>query len=168
MSEMALKMLMYFAATSFVAWILLFTGIGTRRECRRRCEQEYARTTGVIVDYTHKVVRAARHGTRSYWLPVVEFTAEGQSVHREYDNALDPKKFPAGTSVEILYDVNRPERFHLAEDPVFLAPGLGAIRISIIWILASAALTVILAVFVGGARFDLRSLWYDIQRLFRR
>ena len=36
MSEMALKMLMYFAATSFVAWILLFTGIGTRRECRRR------------------------------------------------------------------------------------------------------------------------------------
>ena len=168
MSEMGLKMLLYFAATSFVAWILLFTGISTRRDCRRRSEQEYTRATGVIVDYTKKVVRATRGGSRSYWLPVIEFTAEGQTVRREYENAMNPEKFPAGTSVEVLYDVNRPERFHLAEDPVFLAPGRGAIRLSILWILASAALTVFLAVFVGGATFDLRDFWYDIQRLFRR
>lgn len=159
MSEMGLKMLMYFAATSFVAWILLFTGLSTRRDCRRRSEQEYTRTTGVIVDYAQKVMRSGRNGTRVYWLPVVEFTAEGQSVHREYENSMDREKFPVGASVEILYDVNRPERFHLADDPVFLAPGQGAIRISILWILASAALTVFLTVFVGGARFDLRHLF---------
>ena len=160
MNDVQLNALVWFAVFSAAGWVALVKGLRRRRALRDREEREHGRATGTIVEIAQSKKGRAQ--------PVVEFTAEGQSVHREYDNALDPKEFPAGTSVEILYDVNRPERFHLAEDPVFLAPGLGAIRISIIWILASAALTVILAVFVGGARFDLRSLWYDIQRLFRR
>lgn len=48
---MAAKMLIYFIMCSFVAWPLLFAGIGTRRDARRREERENTRTTGVIVGY---------------------------------------------------------------------------------------------------------------------
>ena len=71
-----------------------------------------------------------------------------------------------GATVDILYDVSDPTRFHLESDPVFTDPGGGAIRIALIWILLSAALTVFLAVFVGGATFNFRHLWHDIRRSF--
>jgi len=48
---MALKMLAFFAATSWVAWMLLIMGLQTKRESRRRNETEHTRTTGTIVDY---------------------------------------------------------------------------------------------------------------------
>ena len=164
---MALKMLAFFAATSWVAWILLFMGLQTKRESRRRCETEHTRTAGTIVDYARREHRGGRN-SRVYWVPVVEFTADGQKYREEYANSMDRERYPAGSEVDILYDVSSPSRFHLEADPVFSDPGGGAIRISIVWILAGAALTILLAVFVGGLRIDLGELGYRIQMLFRR
>ena len=164
---MAIKMLVFFTVSTFTAWILLFTGLSQRRESRRRNDQEYTRTTGRIVDYVRREHRGGRSGTYSYWRPVVDFTAEGQAVHTEYENCIDRERFPVGATVDILYDVSDPSRFHLAEDPVFISGGGGAIRIAVIWILCGAALTVFLAVFVGGATFDFGHMWYRIQRFMR-
>ena len=95
------------------------------------------------------------------------FNADGQEYRAEYPNRMDRERFPIGAQVEILYDVSDPSRFHLEADPVFADPGGGAIRIGLISILACAALTLLLAVFVGGLRIDFRRLWFRVQLLFR-
>ncbi len=165
---MALKMLASFAATSWVAWMLLIMGFQTKRECRQRNETEHTRTTGTIVDYARGEHRHGRSGVSVYWKPVVEFIADGQTHHAEYPNRMDRDKYPVGTEVDILYDVSNPSQFHLEADPVFTDPGGGAIRMSIIWILISALLTILLAVFVGGLRIDFNELWYRIGLFFSR
>ena len=165
---MFLKMLAFFAATSWVAWMLMFMGFQTKRESRQRSETEHTRTTGTIIDYVRGEHRSGRRGVHVYWKPVVEFIAEGQKYRAEYPNRMDRKQFPIGTEVEIFYDVSDPLHFHLEADPVFTDPGGGAIRMSIIWIAACAMLTLLLAVFVGGLRIDFRSLWYRIRLLFHQ
>lgn len=164
MSEMGGKMLLFFAASSFVAWIILFVGLSTRRELRRRNERETTRTTGVIVDYVRAETRMGKRGQLEYRKPVIEFTADGQSVRGEYDTSMGRDAHPIGETVDVLYDVSDPSRFHLAYDPVYADPGGGAIRLAVIWIAVSAALTVALAVFVGGATFDLGQMWRDFMR----
>ena len=165
---MLLKMLAFFAATSWVAWMLMFMGFQTKRESRQRSETEHTRTTGTIIDYARGEHRSGRRGVYVYWKPVVEFIAEGQKYRAEYPNRMDRDQFPIGTEVEILYDVSDPLHFHLEADPVFTDPGGGAIRLSIIWIAACAVLTLLLAVFVGGLQIDVRSLWYRIRLLFHQ
>lgn len=165
---MLLKMLAFFTATSWFAWILIFMGFQTKRESRQRSETEHTRTTGTIVDYVRKEFRSGRSGIRVYWKPVVEFCADGQKYRAEYPNLMNRELFPIGTEVDILYDVSEPLHFHLAADPVFTDPGGGAIRIGFIWIAASAGLTLLLAVFVGGLEIDFEELWYRMQLLFRR
>ena len=163
---MFLKMLAFFAATSWFAWMLMFMGFQTKQESRQRSETEHTRTTGTIIDYARGEHRSGRRGVHVYWKPVVEFLAEGQKYRAEYPNRMDRDQFPIGTEVEILYDVSDPLHFHLEADPVFTDPGGGAIRLSIIWIAACAVLTLLLAVFVGGLQIDVRSLWYRIRLLF--
>ena len=165
---MALKMLVFFVVASFVAWPLLIIGLQQRRESRERNEIEHTRTTGVIVDYVRGTFRTGRGGVSTYWKPVVEFTAEGQKVRAEYENRMDQEQFPVGKAVEILYDVSDPTRFHLEEDPVFISGGAGAIRYALIWIIGSAVLTVLLAVFVGGLSVDFRYLGHRIQWFIHR
>lgn len=164
---MGMKMLLFFAASSWIAWVLLITGLHSRKELRQRNEVEHTRATGTIVDYARKE-RYGKGGVSVYWKPVVEFTADGQKRRAEYENWMDKDKYPVGTEVDILYDVSNPSRFHLEADPVFTDPGGGAIRISLIWILLSAALTIALAVFVGGATFNFHQLWWDIKTVFGR
>ena len=95
-------------------------------------------------------------------------TRFAEKYRAEYPNRMDRDQFPIGTEVEILYDVSDPLRFHLDADPVFTDPGGGAIRLSILWIVACAVLTLLLAVFVGGLQIDVRSLWYRIRLLFHQ
>ena len=161
------KMLLFFVATSFPAWFLLFAGIGTRRDARRQEELEHTRATGVIVDYILREVRTDKRGSMVSWQPVVEYTAEGHSYREVYKNEMNRAQYPEGTSVEVLYDVSDPTHFHLEADPVFIYRGAGAIRVSLIWILVSAALTIFLAVFVGGARFTFMDATHRAPVFFR-
>ena len=157
-------MLTFFAATSFAAWILLFAGLSQRRESRRRNEREHTRAAGRIVGYAFE----KSGGAYACLKPVVEFEAEGERIRAVYENGMDRERFPVGEPVDILYDVSDPSRFHLEADPVFISGGAGAIRVSLIWIVVSAALTLALAVFVGGLDLDLRRWTHRIQWFFRR
>ena len=168
MNELTFKILLFFAAASFAAWLLLFAGLSQRRDSRRRNEQEYTLTTGNIVDYVQKETRAGRGGVNRRRYPVVEFTVGWQKYRLEYENQMDQAKHPIGEPVGVLYDISDPTHFHLDSDPVFTDPGGGAIRIALIWIILSAVLTVALAVFVGGASFDFSYLWYELKRAFGR
>ena len=91
---MLLKMLAFFATTSWVAWMLMFVGFQTKRESRQRSETEHTRTTGTIIDCARGEHRSGRRGVYVYWKPVVEFMAEGENYHTEYPNRMDRDKFP--------------------------------------------------------------------------
>ena len=160
-------MLVFFTVASLFGWILLFVGLSTRRDCRRRDEQEHTRTTGRIVGHVQRTPRTDRSGRFAFRAPVVEFVADGQTHRADYENRMDEQQFPVGAEVEVLYDVSDPSRFHLEADPVFIYSGRAVIRVALLWIAASAALTVALAVLVGGSDLDFRHLWCRIQLFLR-
>lgn len=159
---MLLKMLVFFVVATWMAWILLFVGLRTRHELKRRKEQEYTRASGIIVDY-----RMTTHGRITTMNPVVEFTADGEKLRLVYENGMDQGRYPKGAEVDVRYDVSAPSCFHLEDDPVFVNPGRGAIRVAVIWIGLGLILTVCLAVFVGGATFDFGYAWRRISRAMR-
>ena len=165
---MELKVLLFFAATSWPGWLILFVGIGTILEKRRRQEQEYTRTSGCIVDYASGEQASLKNVAPAYRKPVIEFTAEGHNYRLEYENSLSPQQHPVGEAVEVLYDVSRPTRFHLEADVAFQNGGRNLARVGLVWILICAALDLALAVFVGGMSLDFRHLWHDVERWFAR
>ncbi len=165
MSEMTYNVLFCFFMFSMAGWFILFAGISTYRNKRRREEVETTRTTGRIVDYVLKERPKGKGGTSVYWKPVIEFSVYPHTYRLEYDNALKESLHPVGENVEILYDLNDPSHFHLEDDPVYINGGRKAIRFGVIWILASAAITMALAVFVGG--LSLRDTWMRIRYFLR-
>ena len=163
MSNMTVKVLIYFGATSFFGWLLLLVGISTARDKKRKEYQEREQSEGIIVDYVRREYLSGRSKGSEYWVPVVEFTVYPQKYRLEYGNHMDQKKFPVGQKVTVLYDLSDPRQFHLEEDPTYNNGGRGAIKVGIIWIAACAVLTFVLAVFVGGASLDW--LRYEIERI---
>ncbi len=164
MDEMTQKILVCFLVFSSMGWVLLFTGISSRLSKRRREISETDRTEGVIAEYVrHETPAKGRpHVT---WRPMIEFTAYGQQIRKEYENTLDPEKHPAGETVEVVFDPNQPASFHLAMDTAYQNGGSTVMRVGLIWILASAAITFCLAFFVGGWRPDFRAAERDLRRL---
>ncbi len=157
MDELQLKMLLFFAVASLGGWLMLWAGISTRRDCSRREQSETRSVTGTITGYTVHERHVYRGGTTRYFTATIEYEVFGKVYSQAYENAIDPSKNPVGTQVGLLCSETDPTRFHLSSDPVFLYRGGKAIRVALIWILLSAALSVALAVFVGGG--DLRSLF---------
>ena len=164
MSEMTVKILQSFALFSFIGWIVLFTWIGTRFRQRRQREQERAGATGHIVEYKEG---ADRHGRQ---VPVVEFSVLGENYRQAATIRLNPAEHPVGEEVTVHYDAYDPRRFHLDQEVGTAPAGFGGLRFSLIWIAGSLVLTILLAVFVGGADLDLRRIpdyVRDPGRLFR-
>ena len=151
--ELEIKMLLFFAAFSFAAWILLFTGLSMRRQKRKREISETTRVTGTIVDYVSRDLNIGRKVPRHVWIPVIEFTY-GKTYRLQYNDSLDREKHPVGESVDLLFDLNDPTHFHLEADENYANGGVNAIRVAAVWILLAAVLSVALAVFVGGYQGD--------------
>jgi len=158
MSEAMLKALEFFGISSLMGWIMLFSGLHSQRDTRRREAREYTRTTGQIVDYVGREVPSGKRGHTVYWTPVVEFTADGRLCRFEYAYNLDRKQHPVGEKADVLYDVGNPSHFHLESDASFYHGGSSVMRIGLIWIIASLALSIVLSVLVGGA--SLRELTF--------
>lgn len=153
MDTIWIKTLVCFAVFSLIGWAVLFTGLSIRRQKRRRELFERTHAAGVIVDHVKKEGSSDNSGP-SLMYPVVEFTAYEHTYRLRYDNILDMARWPAGSTVGVRYDGNDPTRFHLEEDFAYRNGGKNAIRFGIVWIIASAAAAVFLAVFVGGASLD--------------
>ena len=162
MQDTLIKMLIFFAVSSFFGWILFFTGISLARSKRRRDEREYSRTTGTIVDFEDLEIRSGRYPTHIS-LPVIEFTSYGRKYRVRNSNNLDEDKYLLGATVDVLYDPNDPTHFHLEADASYTNGGRNARKIAMIWILLAAVLTIALGVLVGGYRVDFRHLWYRIR-----
>ena len=166
MNDNMIKMISFFAASSFMGWILFFIGLSVRREIRRRIDNERTQTSGIIVDYVKKTRQARRTASEPvYYVPVIEFRVLEQLVRFEYTDSIDQKQHPVGSSVTLFYDSYDPSHFHLEQDARFADSGKTAIRIASGWILFCAVLTIVLGVFVGGATLDFRHMRRSFQRL---
>ena len=109
MSEIAGKMLLFFGVSSLLGWIMLFTGISSRREQRRREEYERTRATGRIVDY----VREKSPKAFIVWDPIASASA-GYHFMRgiEQDDFLPIMSSIAWQSCRrCLWSINSFERF---------------------------------------------------------
>ena len=147
---MILKMLAFFAVASLGGWSWLMTALAIRRRKRRETE----RAEGVVADNAIKAYRTGRRVrvTRYRWVSTIEYTALGQRRESRYVNPGAEPRYRAGTPVEVLFDPNDPLRAHITDDPLFEDDEDRSIRGAVIWILAAAVLTVLLAVCVGGWR----------------
>ena len=142
MDTMLVKILVCFAVFSWIGWIILFTGLSVRREKRKREMTERNYAAGVIVDHVHKERSSGGAQGAFLWYPVVEFTAYERTYRLRYDHAMSVNRQPAGS-----------------------AGGRTTMRIGLVWIAVSAAATMFLAVFVGGASLD--GLFRFARRIFR-
>lgn len=131
----------------------MFMGFRAKRNVARLRETEIARTKGTILDYVPKVVHTARRGSHTYWIPIVEFRTDGKTYRSQYQSITDREQFPIGAEVDVNYNWRDPTHFHLENDPTITDPGGGAIRMSIIWIIACAIMTILLAILLRHQGF---------------
>lgn len=89
--------------------LLLFALLGWRMWSARQ-ERERARAAGTIVDHAHK--SDGRRGRPLCW-PVVRFRTEAREYQLEWKSIVAIEDWPIGTQVEVLYDPDHPEDFHL-------------------------------------------------------
>ena len=80
---------------------------------------------------------------------------------------LSREKYPTGKTVDILYDVGDPTRFHPEGDTMFLRHG-GAVSTGVIWLLASAVFVHVVTTAFYGGRIDFRPLWQSVADISHR
>ena len=151
MSENLAKSLMFFGLVSFFGWVILFSGMAAKRKRNRRAIWETTPAQGTVAEYVSKETYSRKRGKGVYYLPVIAFEAEGKPYRLEYTWSVSRERYPEGTQVEVLYNINDPTQFHLASDEAFSHGGGTMMKFGAIWIVASLLLTLALAVFVGGA-----------------
>ena len=163
MENMQLNALVWFVVLSAAGWVALVKGLRRRRALTDREERERGRATGTIVEIAQSKKGPAR--------PVVEFTAEG-AVHRRACADAGLAALPVGTSVEVRYDPDAPERFHLEREKAPKSGG-GLIFAGICWIAICALLATGASTLRGHVGMDLRRAVRvlhitDFTELFRR
>lgn len=164
MNHMLFNTLIWLALFSAVGWVALAKGLRRRRALLEREERERGRATGTIVGYAE----AKKGGAKR---PVVEFTAEGSAHRLECAAGTNPAALPVGAEVEVRYDPDDPERFHLESEETAPRGGRALLVFGVTWILICAMLATGAATLRGrtGARlrFALRGLnAFDITGIF--
>ena len=90
---------------------LLVLGLRGLRRDRAMREQERTHTEGRIAEVNkHPGTRYRRGNT---WHPVVEYTADGKTLKEESALGYPMANFEVGEQVDISYDAEHPEHFHL-------------------------------------------------------
>ena len=147
MSDIGLYLLA-FGLWSLMGLILIGVGLHTLRYQRKKESRERALTAGRIVEAVKKVHRAAKGGNVTYYVPVVEFQAEGQAYRLENENgSREQDSIIVGKMVDVLYDPADPTHFHLTEDDANDQSAHSLIKWGVVWIVCAAALTAVCRIF---------------------
>lgn len=112
--------------------LLVLFGLMGRRNWNRKLEKERSLAAGRVVGYAQKT--SGQRGS-PVCQPIIAFTVDGVE-HRANWNAIVPlSQWPVGKEVDLLYDPEHPEEFHLSEQegesPPFSVMRGGAILIAI-------------------------------------
>ena len=116
--------------------LLIVFGLLGRRNWNRKLEKERALAAGRVVGYAKKT-----DGQRGAPVcePIIAFTVDGVE-HRANWNAIVPlSQWPVGKEVELFYDPDHPEHFHIESDPYLPKAASTLFRIGIIWLVVASA-----------------------------
>ena len=140
--------LLAFGLWSLMGVILIGVGLHTIRYQRKKEAAERALTSGQIVEAVKQVHRGAKGGSVTYYVPVVEFRAGGQTYRLENENgSREQDSIIVGKMVDVKYDPAAPAHFHLTEDDANDTAGHSLIKWGVIWIVGAAALTAVCRIF---------------------
>ena len=133
-----------FIGCSLTGWIFVGVAIYTERYQRKKEANERALASGKIVDSVQKVNTAGRGRHTVYYVPVIEFEANGQVYRLENENGVrHVEEIEIGKSVDVMYDSNEPAHFHITSDDANDTASASVMRIGIIIIIGAAVLAVV-------------------------
>lgn len=133
-----------FIGCSLSGWIFVCVAIYTERYQRKKEATERALASGKIVDSVQKVNTAGRRRPTTYYVPVIEFEANGQVYRLENENGVrHVEEIEIGKSVDVMYDPNEPAHFHITTDDANEKTSASIMRIGVIIIIGAAVLAIV-------------------------
>lgn len=132
-----------------IGLVLVGMGLVWRSRRQARMDRERARASGEVVGHACKT--GGGRGRPMCW-PVIRFRAEEREVEAKWTSLTPVDKWPVGTQVEVLYDPDHPEDFHLEEEESEHLPAL--LRTGLIWL--ACALLAMLAMYVLPRQYAMR------------
>ena len=147
---------------AFAGLFGLIEALGDRSKWLKREEAERTRTIGVIVGFAEERHRYRRrrslnaHYVTVYY-PIVRFRADGVEYELKSASIVPRDQYPEGQSVDVLYDPNNPNHFHLDRSDAQERSNRGTVIFALVW-LAIAVATIVLLLSVNP---ELRRTLYN-------
>ena len=127
----------------------LIEALGDRSKWLKREETERTRTTGVIVGIAEERHRYRRRRSLNapyvtVYYPIVRFQVDGVEYELKIASIVPRDKYPGGQSVDLLYDPNNPNHFHLDRGDAQERSNRGTIIFALVWLAIAVATIVVL------------------------
>lgn len=132
-----------FGLLSIMGFVMIGVALYVKRYQRKKEENERELVSGTIVDAVEKINKAPRSRSVRFYVPLVEFTANGQVYRLENENGVREKdKIIVGQSVDVMYDALDPTHFHITSDDANETGASSLMRYGVIWLIGDAALVI--------------------------
>ena len=131
-----------------IGCLIVVCGLAGRRRWQARLDRERARAAGIVVGH----VRNPGGGAE---LPMIAFLADGTEQRAAWKSTLRAEKLEVGQEVEVLYDPDRPECFHLDQEEE-VSPSREVMSVGVIIIACVLGVLVYANVATGFPPFTLR------------
>ncbi len=132
-----------FGLLSIMGFVMIGVSLYVKRYQRKKEENERELVSGTIVDAVEKINKAPRSRSVRFYVPLVEFTANGQVYRLENENGVREKdKIIVGQSVDVMYDALDPTHFHITSDDANETGASSLMRYGVIWLIGDAALVI--------------------------
>lgn len=132
-----------FGLLSIMGFVMIGVALYVKRYQRKKEENERELVSGTIVDAVEKINKAPRSRSVRFYVPVIEFTANGQVYRLENENGVREKdKIIVGKSVDVMYDAFDPTHFHITSDDANETGASSLMRYGVIWLIGDAALVI--------------------------
>ena len=131
-----------------IGCLIVVCGLVGRRKWQARVDRERVRTAGIVVDHVRNPAGGA-------YLPMIAFLADGVKQQAIWKSTIRTGKLELGQEVEVLYDPDRPESFHLAQEEE-VSPSKEIMSIGVIVIACVLGVFIYANVTTGNSPFALR------------
>lgn len=131
-----------------IGCLIVVCGLVGRRKWQARVDRERVRTAGIVVDHVRNPAGGA-------YLPMIAFLADGVKQQAIWKSTIRTGKLELGQEVEVLYDPDHPESFHLAQEEE-VSPSKEIMSIGVIVIACVLGVFIYVNVTTGNSPFALR------------
>ena len=124
---------------------LISIGLSGIRKARKRAERECARASGIVVDVV-KRLSLGRGKPLIACHPVVEYRVEGKTLRYESRDGYFPGQFEVGERVDLLYDIDVPNCYHIEKYTEWEATSNKiTIMVGILWVVIGCIIALLMS-----------------------